>query len=366
MTKKSLQDWYNSNDISYSEKEKLNKIGINNYDYHNLIDLQQILRCADWAQNNSEIRNKLSGRIRKIVFFTPDFNDSKPDASNYSCAIVTDSNNGNWVIIYRPSYVSNIDSDLLIEKVSNPYEIERGFNGDYPVKSLLDNKVNFESPVPRLDYLLCINHKDLPYDVRSNPEKYILPLDIISRESGIKHFAIYLGNEWVAHLTGKDDGTKFDSWHKFCNPDGSSRSLFSSFSSSGLGSGDITVHHPKIPFKEKSNVIRHVAKAVSCNYGKKTYDFAFNNCEHLANSCVLGVKDSLQSLFSTSTTRRLEVDDKWLGNLTSNYSYEKGKVEQYISEAERKRCYNHAQYRIEQEKFQERIEVNPKDWCRIS
>jgi len=45
MTKKSLQDRYNNNDISYSEKESLNKIGIGNYDYHYLVDLEQILRC---------------------------------------------------------------------------------------------------------------------------------------------------------------------------------------------------------------------------------------------------------------------------------------------------------------------------------
>ena len=32
--KKSLQDWYNGNNISYNEKERLNKIGIGNYDYH--------------------------------------------------------------------------------------------------------------------------------------------------------------------------------------------------------------------------------------------------------------------------------------------------------------------------------------------
>jgi len=28
MTREYLQDWYNSNDISYSEKERLNKMGL--------------------------------------------------------------------------------------------------------------------------------------------------------------------------------------------------------------------------------------------------------------------------------------------------------------------------------------------------
>ena len=129
MTKKYLQDWYNINDITYSEKERLNKIGVSNYDYHHLLDLQQILRCENWAKNSSEIRNNISGRIKKIIFFTPNFNDSKPDASNYSCAIVTDRNDNNWVIVYRPSYVVNIESDLVIEKVSTrASEIEGKLN----------------------------------------------------------------------------------------------------------------------------------------------------------------------------------------------------------------------------------------------
>lgn len=91
MTKKSLQDWYYSDDITYSEKERLNEIGVSDYNYHYSQDLKQILNCENWAKENSEIRNKLTGRIKKIIFFTPDFNDSKPDASN-SCAIVRDDN----------------------------------------------------------------------------------------------------------------------------------------------------------------------------------------------------------------------------------------------------------------------------------
>jgi len=56
------------------------------------------------------------------------------------------------------------------------------------------------------------------------------------------------------------------------------------------------------------------------------------------------------------THKSAELDD-----LTSNYSYEKNKIEQYIREAENNRYYTRSKYQIEQEKFQERIGVYPKD-----
>jgi len=65
---------------------------VGDYDYHNLQDLKQMVICSDASRSNSEIRNEITNPIRRISFFTPDFNDSKPDASNYSCAIVEDSN----------------------------------------------------------------------------------------------------------------------------------------------------------------------------------------------------------------------------------------------------------------------------------
>jgi len=363
MTKKSLQDWYNSNNISYSEKEKLNKIGINNYDYHNLIDLQQILRCENWAQNSSEIRNNLSGRIRKIVFFTPSFNDSKPDASNYSCAIVTDDNDNNWAIVYRPSYVNGIDSDVAIGEASNYYEVESKLNSDYPVTAVKNSSVS--------DSIPYVSDKKLPSDVKDNPDRYLLPLDVVKK--GI-HYGVYLGNKWVVHVLGKGQNVKFDTWNVFCSPGilGSSNSL-------GIEEA-MNRMHPLIPYKKNDIIIRHIAKIVSYESNKdSSYHFVFNNCEHLVKRLVFGIDDSQQvqwvaknfggdlgNAFNSISSTINSNFKKPFDELTSNYSYEKGKVEQYIREAERNRCYNHAQYRIEEEKFQERIEVSPKDWCRIS
>ncbi|MDR1670321.1 MAG: lecithin retinol acyltransferase family protein [Spiroplasmataceae bacterium] len=388
MTKKSLQDWCNNNSISHSEKEKLNKIGIGNYDYHYLIDLQQILRCANWAQNSSEIRNKLSGRIKKIVFFTPNFNDSKPDASNYSCAIVTDGSDNNWVVSYRPSYLERVGSDIFFSKSSNLY-LETKLNSEYPVTAMENTNENFlaNELIIKWPY---VYEKDLSSDVKYNPDKYLLPFDVVKRPTSLRkdHYAIYLGDEWVAHLTGKDSsssgegGTKFDTWNKFCNPDSSS----SSFSnSSGSNGGMVTLYHPQIPFKRKNEIIRHVSKVISYNYGSHSYDLFSNNCEHLAKSCVFGLEQSPQAALweissplnvlsgvrrSTNTmkdlTNKLKDSSSKLDNLTSNYFYEKGRIEEYIQSSERSRSYTRSKYQIEQEKFQERIEVNPEDWCRIS
>jgi hypothetical protein len=215
MTKKTLQDWYNNNNnITYSEKERLNKIGVSNYDYHYLVDLEQILRCENWAKNNSEIRNKLDGRIRKIVFFTPNFNDSKPDASNYSCAMVIDGDDNDWVIVYRPSYVANIEDDLVIERVSNLDEVERKLNGNYPITAILNESIPENSISLCLGHLPYVNREDLPSNVRNNPDKYLLPLDTIQR--GV-HYGVYIGDKWVAHLPGKNSSsskgaTRIDTW----------------------------------------------------------------------------------------------------------------------------------------------------------
>jgi hypothetical protein len=66
-------------------------MGVGDYDWHNLQDLKQMVLCSNASRNNSEIRNEITNSIRKITFFTPAFNDSKPDASNYSCGLVEDS-----------------------------------------------------------------------------------------------------------------------------------------------------------------------------------------------------------------------------------------------------------------------------------
>ena len=63
---------------------------------------------------------------------------------------------------------------------------------------------------------------------------------------------------------------------------------------------------------------------------------------------------------------RMIIQKNKFDDLTSNYSYEKGKIEQYIREAENNRNYTRSRDQIKDEKFEERIVIYPKDWCRIS
>ena len=310
MTKNSLQTCYHNNQINYSEKERLNKIGVNDYDYYNLQDLKQILLCEEWAKSNSEIRNNVGGWIiKKIIFFTPNFNDSKPDASNYSCAIITVAGylwKHNWVIIYRPSYVSTIESDVFIKKLDiSVSETENKLNGDYPILAT----VSSEGTEFILSYSLIdkpfVRKYNLPYDAKNNPDKYILSLDIVKRESDIGyHFAIYLGGEKVVHLPG-EKLAQFDSWYRFCNPSSSSgsssssSSFWSSSSSSNSSSSskNITTYHPLIPFKRKTDIIHHVAKIIGHGYGGCSchpYNVVSNNCEHLVKRCIFNLDNSLQ------------------------------------------------------------------------
>jgi hypothetical protein len=134
--------------------------------------------------------------------------------------------------------------------------------------------------------------------------------------------------------------------------------------------------HSQIPYKRKDTIIRHIAKTI----GRYSYNLISNNCEHLVKGCVFGLNDSgqvgfmvggfynmaLDPLKAFPLSVRIEMENRRLDNLTSNnYYYEKERIERHIREAENNHSYTRSKYQIEQEKFQERIVVYPKDWCRI-
>ena len=53
MTKKSLQAWYNSNDITYSQKEIIKKYGVGDYyPEHELKDFRKIYCWNDILERN--------------------------------------------------------------------------------------------------------------------------------------------------------------------------------------------------------------------------------------------------------------------------------------------------------------------------
>lgn len=408
MTRKKLYEWFGSGDITGEEGYILGKMGVDEYnDYYTLQDLKQMLRCRDWARF-SEIEWNLDGKIKKIIFFTPNFNDSKPDASNYSSAIITDGNNDTWVIVYRPSYVSGIKDDVMIKRITGQVapglvaersssvasEAERDLNGDCPISGAAPPFESISSDYTDEPY---VRSGILPYDARNNPDKYVLPLDIVKRpiNSRFDHYAIYVGNEWVVELPGLLESVKFVTWKNFWDGGGSS-------SSSSSGSGRTkTVYHPQMPFKRKHDIIRHIAKAIRHGYGDcgcHNYNVGVNNCEHFANACVLGINNSSQGIgevglidvspfplnfFNTSRNFGSAIEDgldainmplntrirkcgRKFDDLTSNYYNEKERIERCINQAENNRSYTRSKYQIEQEKFEERIVVYPRDNCRVS
>lgn len=416
---KTLQQWYNENQISYSDKQTLNKMGVGDYDYHNLQDLKQMVSCEYWAKSSS-IRNEITNPIRRISFFTPDFNDSKPDASNYSCALVQDSSFQDWVIIYRPSYTNDdfIYSDVIVKRIYDIGETERDLSSYHPISAVAPNYGSFNDFVT-WPYVVV---KDLPSDGKYNPDKYILPLDIVKINRGsYSHFAVYLGNKQVCNYLNSgtsfdfdSGGTQFDTWNKLVGLDdystnyaayvaggaaatgmGGVFALSSAVASSpswGTSGGVITIYHPRIPFKRKSEIIRHMAKAIDTQYGKKTWDnivfpyfnslvptekknynWSVRNCEHLTNRLVLGINISTQVDSSRNFNLRSEVFNSGTSSqapsfddlTSSDCSYEKNKINNYIQQAESNRTYTRPKYQIEQEKFTARIEVRPNPPCKI-
>jgi hypothetical protein len=366
-----------------TEKSTLEKMGISRNNRHTYLlqDLKQILFCEQKAKSTAAIKDKIICAIKKLVFFTPNFNDSKPDASNYSCALLTDTNNDSWVIVYRPSYVDGINDDLIVKrfpdygKKNKIKKLESKIQSEDPILSVMsDSEISLKDII---DFSVLNN--ELPSDAINNPDQYLLPLDIVSRPTfmGFRHYGIYLGNKKVVHFTGKE--TKTETWDEFNNPtltSGTSYFSFFSIFSSNLpsilgGAGKLTRHHPIIPFKKKETIIEDISKAVTINYGKGEYGLLSNNCEHLVNMCVLGINRSGQvdgKLWKWKNPFWLYKELKSEAEFNSqNSSYKSymSHIEKCIRRAEVKRNYNCPSDQIERERFDERIELRPTPPCYI-
>lgn len=391
MIRKSLQEWYNNNDITYSEKERLNKIGIGDYDQHCLQNLKQALFCEWVVKNTTWIKDMITGTITKIEFFCPRIN-SVNFTTRYSCAFVRNSSGSWWVIIFRPSYakcsrIGMIGNDLLAKEInfSDKDRIRKELSGDNPILAVAptSNRVSF-SEIVNYPY---VDVRKLPDEAKSDPDSYILPLDIVKRPigtSGYYHFAVYLGDRQVVHITGKEEGAKFDSWYNFCNPRGGSSSFSSS---SGSGSGIITKYHPIVPFKQYEIVYKHIANAVASNYGKKRsyskaefmlglagqdeYDYYWNNCETFANEIVFGINISYQARGNNaqfSLNGLIESTTSKLGSLSRNsgtYQTSFNRALDYMGKAQKNRTYSRSQELTKDEYFDEYVEVQPIPPCKI-
>nr|CAG8502317.1 3137_t:CDS:2 [Entrophospora candida] len=186
--------------------------------------------------------------------------------------------------------------------------IRKEMNGENPTLCIAPSLQVFYN---NSDYLFVnIIKVDLPMnkDVVKNPNKYLLPLDIIERGGG--------GSSSICHIYA--DG-----------PSSSGSSSVSSSSSgttlSGSGSGSATLSSasasekekakvriddwetfltdsPKeliryritVPFKKYEKEIEQIAKAVVAEFGKGNYHLIDRNCEHFAFAISCGVNFSEQ------------------------------------------------------------------------
>nr|CAG8443269.1 13405_t:CDS:10 [Entrophospora candida] len=286
-----------------NQKERLKKIGIEDYDYYYLQDLKQILFCEDKANELPEIKNSLSYKgIKKITFFTPLYNEA---------------------ISYRPSYVSEIEDDIIVKKVYNASEAEDVY-------------------------------------VSRNPDNYLLPLDVIRKERDwYSHFAVYLG--------GSSASLGYSSGSFASGISSSSLGLGSlasgSFVSSGISSSS-ALSNSSNSSSWNNNYVFPFANALFPTE-KKNYNASYRNCEHFANRIVFGINISKQVSDALDNRRSFNLKDEVstggaschspsFRNLTSSdCSYETNRIERYAQEAENNRSYTRPKYRIEYEKFEE-------------
>jgi hypothetical protein len=269
----------------------------------------------------------------------------------------------------------NCEKISRIWKKNKTKRLETKIQSENPILAVMsDSEISLKDIIK---FSVLVN--ELPSDVINNPDQYLLPLDIVSRpiaKMSFRHYAIYLGNKKVVHITG--EGTKCESWDEFYKPTSSSAgsSYFSFFSifSSNLsmlgGTGNLTRHHPIIPFKKQEAIIEDISKAVTINYGKGTYSITSNNCEHLVNMCVLGINRSGQvdgkfwkPSFWLYKEFKSEADKFNYQN--SSYKSYKSHIEKCIRQAEESRNYTRTKYEIERERFDERIELQPNPPCKI-
>jgi len=88
-------------------------MGFADSEHHELTlpDLKKVLDCEDIAKRESQIKYSLSGEIKEIHLFTPQFDE------NFDCGVVLMSNNDIWIVAYKPlKNMANKSKELVVEK----------------------------------------------------------------------------------------------------------------------------------------------------------------------------------------------------------------------------------------------------------
>ena len=420
MNKQTLNQWHLAGKLTNLEREALLRLGFNKQSYY-LQDLKQALRCKSFAERNG-LKNSITKAIKTIVFLNPLLNleEEKLSIYNYSCALVRDTDNQVWLVVFRPSYNSEIFSDLIVQRVSDPQEAETKLNWHHPVLALAPSQGNY------YDFV------NPPYVTRGNfyrsnlnwPDRYLLPLDVleVGRSSSsssscslFTHVCVYLGNGIVCNYDS--DGAHFERLGNLFEENTSKMKFVRS----------------KIPFKRTSEIVEHLARATRVEYGKQPnvtgfwngfgigggivlagatiiapftggaslfgfglftgsisavpqivrigqknqYHLSLRNCQNFANRVVFGINFSQEkpSLIDRDFGLKEELWDSGADAITSPdlsqlcsqeaCQSERTQIEKHIQEAQKNQERFSTNLPATQEQFRERIEVRPSPPCWI-
>lgn len=383
MTRKSLWNWYQSDDITSTERNKILEIGY--------IDDSPQLYLSSWRKLYyyqlvmDRLRSQINifGSIQTLILFSTHWNPN--------CIIVIngDGNYGVNLLVYE---MSSGQMNETLEKIwieggysylssakSKAYEVERKLKGDNPItfyytpNSRIEIKAEdsweFLSPV-----FPFTKKNELPFQsAKSNPDNYVKPLDIVRVCESVGgygvHTCIYLGNRKVAHNL-PSGGVRIDDWENFTN-----------FGAYGERSyGVMTRYHPIVAYKHSDKIIEHIAKVMGGEF-----DIRKNNCESFANKCVhnLDISEHMSGMNGkcVTTVEREVVGNTVktsittscgggvcmslpLGRLTSTEEFDRFS-RNYYKESEIKN-YVQSSSHFEGIKLEERIEIAPKSSYRMN
>lgn len=394
-----LQNWYNNGNISYSEKQRLNTMGMNDYDYYSLSDLRKVLECEEVAQRCLYV----PGKVHQINFFSTWFNNN--------CAAVICGEHGSHalrLVIHEPRWggmeeileswqtANYLSYGEAQHKVGNMEKFLKG--GTNPILQVHTGIINAFSDAfwekITLDRLPLIKRTTLT--TTSNPDTQLKPFDIVRRPLQISfkgignHSAIYLGNGKVAHVYAPVSSIGVAS--AFSVGSSSGGSVLGSYSASRYAfdkqgahigdwteflaetSGTVERYHPVIPYKEQdgtNGIINHIARAVSSKeYKEGQYSLTGifqggkpneGNCQHFSNRCVLGLNFSEEGTkFKKKVPLADEISDTddLFDNLTIRGDLEGSRRQ--VNDAVKSWRDNY-----QGQKFEAKIEVRPNPPCKV-
>lgn len=403
MTRKNLYNWHNSGDISYSEKNTLTKLGVDDNSYSSntypLANLKKLCHSDDiFKRNKWSIGND---KAQTLILFSAEWNKNlvlvvHGDGSYGVKLLVYEMPSRNMSELLKAFNVSDGSYYNVSSANSRAYEVENNLKSANPIRykspylyvsypyysdyshldSVFPNEVEkttlYSGSVPSYSYSdmsstksflgsfasynQTYKYNDVSHLLNSSydsflrctdPDSIVKPLDIIkSSEKKTVHTAIYLGNGRVTHKL--KDGIRIDDWKDF---------------GVAVGHPDtMTRYHPVIAFKNPEDIIKHIAELI--NQGD-SFNIVNNNCEHFANKCVLGLDFS-----EHAEMKQAEKFSNYSKKPTSGYFYIPGDIRSHSSnyswskksELEGYKTYHNEGINMEAEA---RIEVRPQSWYRM-